>query len=368
MKPRVPFVDLLAQYEELKDEIDSAIADTIRNSAFIGGKNVEDFEQRFSRLLDVKHCVSCANGTDALYITLKALGLKRGDEVITTAHSWISTSEAVTQAGGKVVFCDTTADTFCINEDLIEEKVTNKTVGLIPVHLYGHPAEMNKIMEIASKYKLWVVEDCAQAHMAGLQGKNVGSFGNAATFSFYPGKNLGAMGDAGAIITNDDNLAEWISLFSKHGGKGKHVIEGINSRMDGIQAAILNAKMPHLREWTTARRNAASYYNEKLAQVTEISSPITRHEAFHVFHLYTLLCNKRDELRLFLKNHGVETNINYPVALPFLPAYAYLSCFANQFPIAYSNQSRILSLPLFPEISRDQQDYVCALISKFYAN
>ena len=366
METQVPFGNLLAQYEQIKMEIDEAISYTIRQSAFIGGEAVEKFEQIFSKLIGARHCISCANGTDALYIAMRGLGITAGDEVITTAHSWFSTSEAITQAGGRVVFCDTSEDTFCINPDLIADKITERTVGIVPVHLYGHPANMERIMQIASSHDLWVLEDCAQAHMASLRGQAVGTFGVAATYSFYPGKNLGAMGDAGAIVTNNADFAEWCSLFARHGGKGMHVLEGINSRMDGIQAAILNAKIPHLVEWTAARRKAAAYYNSCLSDISELRTPATEDGAHHVFHLYTVLSARRDELRRYLKENGVETNVNYPVALPFLPAYASFQYSPEQYPVAFANQSRILSLPLYPEITRDQQDYVSSLIHRFY--
>src|SRR5882762_6721389 len=218
---KVPFVDLHGQYLGIKAEIDSAIAEVIAQSAFIRGKHVDAFEQAWAETLKVKHCISCANGTDALYITMRGLGLKVADEVITTAHSWIATSETITQAGGRVVFCDTQEDTFNIDPRLIEAKITKATVGIIPVHLCGQPADMNEIMAIAKKHNLWVIEDCAQAHLAAYKGKLVGTFGIAATFSFYPGKNLGAMGDAGAVLTNDPALARNMAMLARHGGLAK---------------------------------------------------------------------------------------------------------------------------------------------------
>jgi len=213
MHLNIPFVDLHAQYLSIKNEIDEAIASVIAESAFVRGARVEQFEAAWAKTLGVNHCISCANGTDALYMAMRALDLKPGDEVITTAHSWISTSESITQAGGRVVFCDTDFDTFTIDASEIEAKVTPRTVGIIPVHLYGQPADMDPIMEIARARKLWVIEDCAQAHLARYKGRIVGTFGTAATFSFYPGKNLGAYGDAGAVVTNDDRLADWIGTF-----------------------------------------------------------------------------------------------------------------------------------------------------------
>ena len=355
---KVPFVDLHGQYLGIKAEIDSAIAEVIAQSAFIRGKHVDAFEQAWAETLKVKHCISCANGTDALYITMRGLGLKVGDEVITTAHSWIATSETITQAGGRVVFCDTQEDTFNIDPRLIEAKITKATVGIIPVHLCGQPADMNEIMAIAKKHNLWVIEDCAQAHLAAYKGKLVGTFGNAATFSFYPGKNLGAYGDAGCIVTNDDTLADWTATFARHGGKGEHVMEGINSRMDGLQAAILKVKLPHLPAWTTARRRVAARYNELLRGVDSLTTPKVGDDRSHVYHLYVIATDKRDSLKKALADSEITTSLNYPKALPFYPAYAYLGHKPADFPAAYHNQSRILSLPIFPEMTDEMIEYI----------
>ncbi len=347
----IPFVDLHAQYLTIKPEIDRAIAEVIAESAYIRGPHVDAFEEAWARTLGVKRCVSCANGTDAIYIALRGLGLRPGDEVITSAHSWISTSEAITQAGGRVVFCDTDEETFTIDPADIERKITPATVGIIPVHLYGQPADMGAILAIAKKHNLWVIEDCAQAHLARYNGQPVGTFGNVATFSFYPGKNLGAYGDAGCVVTNDDRLADWMATFARHGGKGDHVIEGINSRMDGLQAAILNAKLPHLPAWTDARRHVAALYNELLDGVDDVITPKVGSDRDHVYHLYVIRTEDRDALRKHLTQAGISTVLNYPKALPFYPAYAYLGYGPKDFPVAYANQSRILSLPIYPEIT-----------------
>jgi dTDP-4-amino-4,6-dideoxygalactose transaminase len=363
---KIPFVDLHAQYLSIKPEIDAAIADVIAQSAYIRGPHVESFEQAWAAALGVKHCVSCANGTDALYITMRGLGLKPADEVITTAHSWIATTETITQAGGRVVFCDTDPVTFNIDPKLIEAKVTSRTVGIIPVHLYGQPADMDAIMAIAAKHKLWVIEDCAQAHMARYKGKLVGTFGTAATFSFYPGKNLGAYGDAGCIVTNDDALADWTATFARHGGKGDHVMEGINSRLDGLQAAILNVKLPHLNGWIEARRRVASRYDNLLSGVGDLVTPKIASDRDHVYHLYVIRTAKRDPLRKHLTDAGVATVLNYPKALPFYPAYAYLGHKLTDFPVAYANQSRILSLPIFSEMTNEIIVYVADAIGEFF--
>ena len=363
----VPFVDLHAQYLSLKSEIDAAIAEVIAESAFIRGRHVERFEKEWAKTLGVKHCVSCANGTDALYIAMRALGVKPGDEVVTTAHSWISTSETITQAGGRVVFCDTDNETFTIDPALIEAKITSATVGIIPVHLYGQPADMDPIMAIARKHNLWVIEDSAQAHTAKYKGQVVGTFGNAATFSFYPGKNLGAYGDAGCVVTNDDHLADWAAAFARHGGKGEHVMEGICSRMDGLQAAILNVKLPHLPAWIKARRRVARRYDDLLNGVGDIITPKVAPNRDHVYHLYVIRSEKRDPLRRHLTDAGVATVLNYPKALPFYPAYAYLGHNPSDFPVAYANQSRILSLPIYPEITDEIIEFVVDQIQTFFA-
>jgi dTDP-4-amino-4,6-dideoxygalactose transaminase len=365
--PTVPFADLHAQYLSIKDEIDAAIATVIAESAYIRGPHVERFESEFASALDIAHCVSCANGTDALYIALHALGVEPGMEVITSAHSWISTSESVTQAGGKVVFCDTDRDTFTIDPAQIEAKITPRTVGIIPVHLYGQPADMDAIMAIARKHHLWVIEDCAQAHLAKYKGRTVGTFGNAATFSFYPGKNLGAMGDAGAIVTADARLAERMAMFARHGGlfKGDHQIEGINSRLDGLQAAILSAKLPHLPAWTRARQQWAAGYSAALAGVEALTLPPSVEGREHVYHLYVVRHPERAGLAAHLQAADIQTVVNYPVALPFLPAYRHYKHASHEFPNAYANQSTILSLPLFPEMTHAQQQHVVNAITQF---
>lgn len=352
----VPFADLYAQYLTIKPGIDAAIEDVIRNSAFIRGSYVQKFEEEFASAIGTRNCVSCANGTDALYIAMHALGVKPGDEVIAPAHSWISTTETITQAGATVVFCDTDPDTFTIDPAQIEAKITSRTVGIIPVHLYGQPAEMDSIMAIAAKRGLWVLEDCAQAHLACYKGKMVGTFGAAASFSFYPGKNLGAMGDAGAVVTNDDALAARMAMFARHGGltKGDHLIEGINSRLDGLQAAVLSVKLPHLAKWTTRRQEVATEYNQLLSGIDSLVLPEVAEGREHVWHLYVVRHPERDALAKHLSVRGIQTVINYPVALPFLPAYKRFGHRPEDFPVAYGHQSQILSLPIYPEITAEQ--------------
>ena len=364
---RVPFADLQLQYRNIKDEIDAAIAAVIADNAFIRGPYVDTFEREFARAVEVKHCVSCANGTDALYLAMAALKVRPGDEVITTAHSWVSTSAMITHAGASVVFVDTDGTTFTIDPAAVEAAITPRTVGIIPVHLYGQPADMDAIMAIASRHGLWVIEDCAQAHLARYKGRQVGTFGAAATYSFYPGKNLGVMGDAGAVVTNDGPLAERMTMLARHGGlvKHQHRIEGINSRLDGLQAAILSAKLPHLPAWTKARQEAAKVYDAGLNQVEDLAVPAVGGDRTHVYHLYTIRHPRRDALAAHLNAHGVQTAINYPTALPLLDAYSRLGARPEQYPNAHRDQGTILSLPMFAEITREQQNQVIERVRSF---
>lgn len=363
----VPLIDLHAQYLTIKAEVDEAIAAVIAKSAFIRGPFVELFEESFAQAIGARHCVSCGNGTDALYVAMKALDIKPGDEVITTAHSWISTSETITQAGGKVVFCDTDRDTFTIDVKRLAGLITPRTVGIIPVHLYGQPADLDPIMALAKRHGLWVIEDCAQAHLATYKGKTVGTFGAAATYSFYPSKNLGAMGDAGAIVTNDDSLARRMAVYARHGGlnKNDHEIEGINSRLDGIQGAVLSVKLAKLPAWTRARQSIASQYDQRLRGLDGLVTPVIAEGRSHVYHLYVIRHEAREELSAHLKRRGVHTALHYPISLPFLKAYGYLGHNKEDFPNALHNQSRILSLPIYPEMTEAQREQVVTSIAEF---
>lgn len=363
----VPVVDLHAQYLSIKADVDAAIRAVIEGSAFVRGPFVDRFEEAFAATAGTRHCVSCANGTDALYLALRALGVERGDEVIVPAHSWISTSAMVTLAGASVVFCDTDAQTYTMDPASLEAKITPRTVGIIPVHLYGQSADMDAVMEIATRRKLWVIEDCAQAHLAAFKGRKVGTFGAAATYSFYPSKNLGAMGDAGAVVTNDAGLAERMAMVARHGGlrKGDHQLEGVNSRMDGMQAAVLLAKLPYLASWTQRRRQLAAEYSRRLAGIRGLGLPAPAPGREHVWHLYVIQHDARDRLARHLSEHGVQTLINYPVALPFLPAYSRLQHRPEDFPAAHRNQSRILSIPLYPEMTPVQMQAVTDAVVSF---
>ncbi len=364
---QIPLVDLKAQYRIIAEEINAAIRNVIEETAFIRGKYVEAFEHAYAQKYSVKHCISVANGTDAIYVTLKMLGIGSGDEVITTASSWISTSETITLTGAKPVFIDIEADYFNIDAAKIEKKITPRTKAILPVHLYGQPADIVAIKNICDAHNLYLVEDCAQAHFAEYHGQKVGTFGNAGTFSFYPGKNLGAYGDAGAIITNDDDLAKKCRMYANHGAlkKHDHLMEGINSRMDGMQAAILTVKLPYIPDWNHKRYHHALLYQSLLKGVEGLSAPMIRQDASHVFHLYVVRTKERDRLQRFLQEKGIGTGVHYPVALPFMTAYQYLGHTPTDFPVAYKYQSEILSLPMYPELSEESIHYVVASIKDF---
>ncbi|RJE71710.1 DegT/DnrJ/EryC1/StrS aminotransferase family protein [Reichenbachiella sp. MSK19-1] len=367
---KVPFVDLHAQYLSIKDDIDSAIANVISETAFIGGEPVKSFEKNYAELYGVKHCIGVANGTDSLYIAMKMLGIGTGDEVITVANSWISTSETIGQTGAKPVFVDIELNYFTIDVNKIEEKITSKTKAIIPVHLYGHPADMDPILALCKKHNLKLIEDCAQAHFAEYKGKRVGLFGDIASFSFYPGKNLGAYGDAGCLITNNDELALKCRRYANHGAlvKHEHDIEGVNSRLDGLQAAILNAKLPFILKWTDARRGLANRYYDILSDIAGIELPSEASYAKHVYHLFVIRCSSRDKVQKYLSEAGIGTAIHYPTPLPLMKAYTHLGYNASTINITDKYSREILSIPMYPELTEDMQLHVkntLELISKY---
>ena len=364
----IPFVDLKAQYFSIKSEIDAAIKNVINESAFIKGKYVQQFEKEYAEACGSKHCISCANGTDAIYITLKCLDIGPGDEVITVANTWISTAETISQSGARPVFVDIHPDYYTIDVTKIEEKINSNTKAIIPVHLFGQPVNMDIITDICNKYNLVLIEDCAQAHFAEWKGKKVGTFGVAGTFSFFPGKNLGAYGDAGAIITDDDIFADKARKFSNHGAlkKHHHDFEGINSRLDGLQAAILSVKLPHIHDWSQKRFDIALHYNQFLNEIEGITTPEIHKDVKHVFHLYVIRIKKRDQLRKFLNNKGISSGIHYPTPLPYLKAYEYLKHKTADFPIAYNYKDKILSLPIYPELGFAKVEYITSKIREFF--
>jgi dTDP-4-amino-4,6-dideoxygalactose transaminase len=364
----IQLVDLKAQYETIKSDIDAAIKDVVSETAFIGGKHVQKFEESFATFCGVKHCVGVGNGTDALFVALKSLGFGSGDEVITVANSFIATSEAVTQTGARVVFVDINPKTYNIDVDKIEKKITPRTRAIIPVHLYGQPADMDPILALAKKHNLKIIEDCAQAHGALYKDRTVGSFGDMACFSFYPGKNLGAYGDAGAIVTNDEVLAKKARMYANHGRVDKydHEMEGVNSRLDGIQAAILGVKLKYLNAWSDARRKNAHIYNAHLTG-TGLITPFEIPNVKAVYHLYVVRVQKtqRQKLQDLLKAKGIATGIHYPIALPNLKAYSYLKHSENDFPEATKASQEILSLPMYPELQEQHLEYIAETIRTF---
>ena len=361
----VPFVDLKAQYQNIKDEIDKTVSDCIAESNFIRGKAVGKFEKDFADYLGVEFCSGCANGTDAIEIILASLNIGSGDEVLVPALTWIATAEAVNNVGAEPVFVDVDPETFTIDPTRIEEKITSKTRAIIPVHLYGCPADMNTILKIAQKYGLFVVEDCAQAHGAEYHGKKIGSFGIASSFSFFPSKNLGAFGDAGSIVTSDRNLYETACKISNHGQlkiKHEHYRTGRNSRLDTLQAAVLGVKLPYLNKWNEQRIHAAEYYSLLLSDNKEIILPVVLPERKHVFHLFVIRLKNRNKLIELFEKKDIQFGIHYPKPLPFLEAYKYKKHVPGDFPVAVSLTGEILSLPVFPEITENQIGEVCNLI------
>lgn len=362
----VPFVDLKAQYERYQTDIDRAIQSVISETAFISGKYATAFEQAFGAYTRHAHVLACANGTDAIELALDALGVTEGDEVIVPALSWISTSEAVGTRGATPVFVDID-ETYTIDPLKIEERITERTKGIIPVHLYGCPANMPAIMKIAEAHDLFVVEDCAQAHGANINGQMVSTYGIAGTYSFYPGKNLGAYGDAGGLVTDQEEIADTARMLANHGQpkKHEHLKEGRNSRMDGLQAAILTAKLPHLETWTEERIQHARHYETLLQSNPDLTLPFTPENYRHVYHLYVIQHEDRDGLSRHLKNVGVQTSIHYPTPLPLLPCYEYQGHAAADFPVASKACERILSLPMFPELSQAQIGFVADQIATY---
>ncbi len=366
----IPLVDLRSQYRKIASELNEAISKVIADCSFVKGKYVQEFEENFAAFCNARHCIGVGNGTDALFIALKMLGIGDGDEVIVPANTFVATSEAVTMAGAKVVFVDCDPQTYNIDVNKIQEKISERTKAIVPVHLYGLPADMESIRKIADHYRLKIVQDCAQAHGASIDGKPLVDFGDVLCFSFYPGKNLGAYGDAGAIVTNDSELATRARMFADHGriSKYDHEFEGVNSRMDGIQGAVLSVKLRYLKEWTLMRRENAGYYDQQLREIAEVVVPEAPSNVIHVYHLYVIRTANRDGLRNYLKEKGISTGVHYPIALPNLKAYRYMGYQPSDFPVASVYQNKILSLPIFPELSFNEMEYICDSIHYYFSN
>ncbi|MCX6133072.1 MAG: DegT/DnrJ/EryC1/StrS family aminotransferase [Ignavibacteriales bacterium] len=361
---KIPLVDLKAQYAGIKTEIDSAVQLVLDETDFINGGAVSKFEQSFAAYCGTRSAVGLANGTDALQLSLLALGIGRGDEVITAVNTFIATSEAISATGARPVFVDNDPQTYTIDVSKIEEKITPHTKAIIPIHLYGQPAAMIALNEIAARRNLAVVEDAAQAHGASFKGKSVGTLGKIACFSFYPGKNLGAYGDAGAIATNDEALANKVRMLANHGRlkKYEHEMEGYNSRLDTLQAAVLDVKLRHLRAWTQRRQQHAAQYSQLLSRAAEIVTPVVHPDATHVFHLYVVRVRQREKVQQALKEAGIATGIHYPIPLHMQPAYKYLGLPAGSYPVAERFAGEILSLPMYPELTADQVTFICDIL------
>lgn len=356
--------DLSANYKSIKSEIDSAIKDVLSSSSFIMGKHVQKFDENWANYIDTKFAFGVSNGTEAVRLALKAIGITSGDEVITVPNTFIATTESITDNGGKVVFVDVNNDNYNLDTNKLEEKITSRSKAIICVHLYGHPCDMDPILKIAKKYHLSVIEDCAQAHGAKYKGKNVGSIGDIGCWSMFPAKILGAYGDAGAITTNNSRIANKIKLLRDHGriSKYKSVIEGYNSRIDALQAAILNVKIKHIDKWIELRRRIAHKYSKELKNVIV---PVEEPWAFHPFYMYVIRHSRRNMLAKYLFECGINTGIHYPIPLHLQPAYKYLQLNKGTFPVSESLSKKILSIPIYPELQQDQMEYIISKINDF---
>jgi dTDP-4-amino-4,6-dideoxygalactose transaminase len=362
----INFLDLHAQYLSIKDEIDSAVTSVISDSAFIGGKYVKQFERSFSEYQNVKYCVGVGNGTDALEIAIESLNLPENSEIIVPANSFIASAEAVLRTGHNIVFCDVNSDDYTINIEDLKKRITSNTSAIMAVHLYGHPCDMDLLISMANKYNLKIIEDCAQAHGAEYKGRMVGSIGDIGCFSFYPGKNLGAYGDGGAITTNNEDLAIKCRMIANHGriAKYNHEFAGRNSRLDGIQAAILNVKLNYLDIWTENRIEIASMYIKGLSNVSNIILPIKKSWAKQVYHLFVIRHKDRDRLIEAMNISGIETGIHYPVALPKLQAFKHIT-FDGSDTFAGQSDKYLLSLPIGDHISKNNANSIVRIISDF---
>lgn len=362
----VPFLDLKAQYNSIKNEVLQELDDVMRKSCFVLGPKVKAFEENFAKFCNVKHVVGVSSGTDALVLALRALGVGNGDEVILPANTFIATAEAVSHCGAKPVLVDIDPDTYLINPELIEAKITKRTKAIIPVHLYGQMADMGKIMSIAKKHKLFVVEDACQAHGSKYKGRMAGSIGDIGCFSFYPGKNLGAYGEGGACATNSDELAQKIRILRDHGSERKyyHDMIGYNARMHGFQGAVLNVKLKYLEAWNEARRKNAALYSKLLKNNSKIKLPKIAKDNVHIFHLYVIQLDNRDAVMDQLRENGVSTIIHYPIPIHLQKAYAELGYKEGDFPVTETAAKRILSLPMFAELTKEQIEYVCDTLKK----
>lgn len=367
---KVPMLDLTEQYQTLKEEIGIALEDVMTKAHFILGSNVKKLEKDIADYSNAKYGVGVANGSDALHLSLLACGIEAGDEVITTPFTFFATAGAISRIGAVPVFVDIDSKTFNIDPNQIEEKITEKTKAIIPVHLYGQMAEMGPIAELARKYRLAIIEDAAQAIGAKYKDKHVGELGTTATISFFPTKNLGAYGDAGMVITSDEGIAEKLRVLRVHGSKPKyyHHKLGYNSRLDELQAAILNVKFRYLDHWNELRREKALIYTQLIQEQLgdQVITPYEEEYNYHIYHQYTIRVSNRDQLQIYLKEHGIETMVYYPLPLHLQPVFANLGYREGDFPKAEKASKEALSLPMFPELKQEQQEYVVNKIVEFF--
>jgi dTDP-4-amino-4,6-dideoxygalactose transaminase len=368
---RVQMLDLSEQYLNLKSEIIEALDEVMTSSRFILGNNVKKLENEIAEYSNVKYGVGVANGSDALHISLMACGVGEGDEVIAPSFTFFATAGAIARAGATPVFADIDPKTYNIDPTKIEALITEKTKAIIPVHLYGQMANMDKIVEVAKKHNLFIIEDAAQAIGSEFKGKKVGELGTTATYSFFPTKNLGAYGDGGMIITNDEEIAEKMRVIRVHGSKPKyyHHVLGYNSRLDELQAAVLNIKLPHLNDWSKQRRERAATYTRLLQEQLgdKVVTPYVEEHNYHIYHQYTIRVERRDELQAFLKEKGIDTMVYYPKPLHLQPVFADLGYKEGDLPITENACQEVLSLPMYPELKEVQQEYVVSKIAEFYS-
>ena len=353
---KIPLVDLKANYLSIKEEIDSSIQRVIENSSFIMGKEVGEFDKNFARFINSKYAIGVGNGTFALHLSLIASDIKQNDEIITVPNTFIATTEAISYCGAKPVFVDIEEEGYNINSNLIEEKITNKTKAIIAVHLYGNSCNLEEILKICDKNNLKLIEDCAQAHGAEYNGLKLGNFGSLAAFSMFPAKVLGSFGDAGAVVTNNEDLAKKVNLLRNHGrmNKYEHIIEGYNYRIDALQAAILNVKLKYLDNWIEKRRDAASLYNKFFNEnglYEFIKTPKESKNSKHCYYMYVIRVKDRERLQNYLNENEIETGVHYPLPLHLQQAYKNLNYKKGDFPVAEKHAEEILSIPLYPEIS-----------------
>lgn len=363
---KIPLVDLKAQYQSMKQEIDSAIQVIIDNTSFIMGKPVKEFEQHLAEFCGCRHAIGVSSGSSALFLALKACGIKEGDEVITVPNSFIATAEAIIQCGAKPVFVDVDDRTMLMDASKLEKAITKKTRMIIPVHLYGQICDMDAIISIAKKHNLMIVEDAAQAIDAEFSGKKI-PVHETAIFSFFPAKNLGCYGDGGAVVTNNDETARLVSKLRDHGRVSKYDSDmiGYGERIDALQAAILSAKLRHLKDWTNKRREHAHSYNE-LFKGSGIQTPFEDKRCRHVYYMYEIRVKRRDELMKYLDENGIGTGIHYPIPLHLQGALAYLGYKKGDFPNAEKQADEILSIPMYPELTEEQIMFVADKIKSFF--